>query len=218
MIDPRLAKLPARAPRDVLGALVQGDKPVPRVTIHVGDVALRKCKVLRVEDKVVMVADADGDGAWDVHYVVPERITHVVVHASADDVHAISFGELRARTGSVPTALELRRRALILGEEIGKRTSASFSIDLALDAAFAHEQALFDLADLLSDLRDALFSATQDEEGIAALRGRVSRARLDLGPRAAIAIEGDALRVTAVLDSGALSFPRDLRSTLESLL
>ncbi len=87
----------------------------------------------------------------------------MVAHASAETLHTLGFGQLRARTGAGPTALELRRRAAAVASDVG------IAVELDESTMGESDDARAELGDLLVRLRAVLLTVASDEEGKRAL-------------------------------------------------
>ncbi len=169
-MDERIRRIPAKPLaevfRELLARRADGTEGIPRLTLDLGFERVHSAELIAItteEPLTIVIADARGDGPLDVRYVEVAAIRSVVAHASAETLHTLGFGQLRARTGAGPTALELRRRAAAVASDVG------IAVELDESTMGESDDARAELGDLLVRLRAVLLTVASDEEGKRAL-------------------------------------------------
>lgn len=225
----RLARLPAKHLVELFEELAtrlgRGDQPpLPRLTLDVGPRTIERCELLAVKQDrdamTLLVTGADGFGGMDVTYVPVATVRALTVHATHETLHHLGFGALRPRSAEAPPSpLELKRRALAIGEELGALLAHPIAFTLEAALLAGDQETLVDASDVLKNLRSALLTVSADDEGKAAL-AKIERVELCAGRATTALVEGAALRVTVAAQQGALEvLPLDaLITKVESAL
>jgi len=232
-----LAALPALTVSEVLERLValrgraaQNDEvKVPLATFHLrsgrdvtGWVLRRTEASPRGSGLLIQLAAREGQGVHAM-YVDPQGIEAVTLLDVPTVAWLLTDGAVPPpedpNAEPPPSRLALKRRAEEHSQTLTIARGSGLGLEVAWDGVPESTAALRSLARVVEELAEAALALVQDPEGRAAF-GALQLLRVANGPRAAVAREGEVLRVMANLNAGALGrFARgDLQTELEKVL